>query len=92
MARRIEPMKNGFAKIDGKAVNLKEFKKIEKDTISAFESGDEEDRLSIKFTPSAPTLQDMENNVDGAFHMTYGSNETDDYEADYEALLIALNS
>lgn len=92
MARRMYALKNGFASIDGDLVNLKEYKRIKKGIISAFESDENEDKFTIEFIPSVPSFESMENNVEGSVNYTYLSNEEEDFNADYEALIKALDS
>lgn len=85
MARKVEKIGNGSALINGAITNLKQFKNI---TESKFGLHELEDgtKYGIAFTPMTPSQQNIQDGVDGTYHITYKEDEKEDYEADFKAL------
>lgn len=80
--RKIQSAGTGFIKLYGSLINLKDFKSIGPREMGYFEDPDEHGIFAIAFTPSSPSYEDIQNNVDGTWSVTYKESEKKDFEAD----------
>jgi|JI7StandDraft_1071085.scaffolds.fasta_scaffold427248_1 hypothetical protein len=80
--RRIKAAGVGFIKLDGRLINLKDFKFVGPVTMGYDEDPDGQIRFAIGFTPSVLSTENSKNNVDGTWRVSYKENEKGDFEAD----------
>lgn len=85
---RITKTGNGFISLDGTLLNLKAFKSIKKEYLG-YDTQDGKG-FSIAFTPITPSKENIENGVEGTWHVTYIEEKQRD--EDFEVIQESLKS
>jgi hypothetical protein len=83
---KFEKVGNGFVKYGDSLMNLKSYKEISNVGVE-WEEGT---ASGIKFTPLQTSKENIENNFDGSFYVSYSAGEEAELEEDFAIIKAAL--